>query len=323
MKIRSILTGIFIALAILSGLTASAQALKEAYDEYNAAIALLEIDKAMAIQQFEKAIALCEAIGPEADSLKMGIVANLPALYYDLAYDSYKNQKMEEALTRFQKTVEVAKKYGDERTQKKAENVEPQLYYAIGSQFYKENNFDKALENLNEAVKLDPKFARAWLVIGLIYRKKEDINQLTGAMDKAIEASKADNDQKTAGQAEKVARDFLLIKANQENKKKNYSQALDYLNKALKYDDQFSDIYYLFAVIYNKQSKWQDAVNAGEKGLKIAAPADAGKIQFELGIAYMGLNQNERACSAFRESMKDKNFEASAKYYIEQKLKCQ
>ncbi|MGB9746494.1 MAG: tetratricopeptide repeat protein [Bacteroidales bacterium] len=323
MKMRSVATGILIVLAFLNGLLASAQTLKEAYDEYNAAIALLETDKAAAIQQFEKAVSLCEAIGPEADSLKMGIVGNLPSLYYDLAYDSYKNKKMEEALARFQKTVEVAKKYGDEKTQKKAEDVEPQLYYAIGTQFYKDNNFDKALENLNEAVKLDPAFARAWLVIGLIYRKKEDINQVTGAMDKAIESAKADNDVKTADQAKKVARDFLLIKANQENKKQNYSQALDYLNKALEYDDQFSDIYYLFAVIYNKQSKWQDAVNAGEKGLKTAAPADAGKIQFELGTAYMGLNQNEKACSAFREALKDKNCEASAKYYIEQKLKCQ
>jgi len=297
--------------------------LKDATDAYNQAVQTLQTNKEAAIQQFEKAIQLCQAVGPDADSLLLSITPNLPSLYYDVAYDAYKAKKLDEALIKFQKTIEVADKYGDDRTKKKAEAVEPQLYYAIGVNFYKADNTDKALENLQNAVKINPQFTRAWLVIGLIYRKKEDVNNMMAAMDKTIEAGKAENDLKSVEQATKVTRDFLVILANKEKNKDNLDGAIEYLNKAIAYDANFSDSYYLMAAIYNKQSKWQDAVTAGKKALDLAPQEGRAKIQYELGVAYVGLNQTSDACAAFKEAAKDKNFEASAKFYIEQKLKCQ
>jgi tetratricopeptide (TPR) repeat protein len=312
-----------VAVMILLPPALQAQTLKDATDAYNSAVQLIATDKSAAIVQFEKCLELCTAVGAEADTLKQSVSNGLPGMYYDVAMDSYKAKKIDEALAGFQKAAEVATKYGDEKIKQKALSTEPKLYFAIGNLAFNANDLDKALTNFKKATELDAQYTKAWLALGLVYRKKEDPTNLMAVMDKAIEAGMSENDQKSVDQATKVTRDYLMILSEKSKAKEDYTKALDYLKKAIGYDPKYSDAFYFTAVIYNKQSKWQDAVNAGKKALEnLASGTDGAKIHYELGTAYMNLNDTENACAEFKLALPNKNYEQSAKYYIEQKLKC-
>jgi tetratricopeptide (TPR) repeat protein len=312
-----------VAILVLLPAFLQAQTMKEATEAYNSAVQLMSTDKVAAITQFEKCLELCATVGAEADSLKLSVTGGLPGVYFDVAMDAYKAKKTEEALAGFQKTAEVAEKYGDDKTRQKALSTEPKLYFAIGYAAYNASDFEKALTNLKKAVELDAQYTKAWFALGMVYRKKDDPANMMNAMDKAIEAGLAENDQKTVDQATKATRDYMMILADKAKGKEDYAKALDYLKKSLGYDPKYPDAHYFMAVIYNKQSKWQEAVNAGKKALEnLAEGTDGAKIQYELGTAYMNLNDTGNACSAFKAAMTSKNYEQSAKYYIEQKLKC-
>ena len=86
-----------------------------------------------------------------------------------------------------------------------------------------------------------------------------------------------------------------------------------------------TDIYYQLAVIYNKQSKWDAAIEAGNKALELFGDAGTTKdarIYYELGNSYYGKSDNIAACDAYKKAAKG-DYEALAKYQIEQVLKCQ
>lgn len=306
----------------LLALAVQAQTMKDATDAYNSAVQLMATDRGAAIAEFEKCLDLCNTVGTEADSLKITVEAGLPGVCYDKAVELFNNKKYDEALAAFQKTEDVSKKYNNQATLDKINSNLTKLYFAIGYQAYTGGDLEKAITNLKKSTELDPENTKSWLVLGFVYRKKEDATNMTAAMDKAIAAGTADNDQKTVDQAKKVTSDFLLSLADKLRNKGDLDNSLSYLKKVLSYDANYSNAYYLQAVIFNKQSKWQEAVTAAKKAMETNGTADNAKSQYELGVAYMNLNDTGNACAAFKAAMVNKNYEQGCKYFIEQKLKC-
>jgi serine/threonine protein kinase len=62
---------------------------------------------------------------------------------------------------------------------------EAQNYLDLGRAFEKNDDIDKALENFNLAIKHDPQYAPAFLHLGILYGRKEDLSSANTAFDKA------------------------------------------------------------------------------------------------------------------------------------------
>jgi len=131
------------------------------------------------------------------------------------------------------------------------------------------------------------------------------------------------NQAKLSGTAEKLALSFYgknAAKALQEN---DYPSAEKYFKELVNFKEE-SDVYYQLAVVYNKQQKWDSAIEAANKGLELfteeGTTKDA-KLYFELGSAYKGKGETTTACEMYKKAARG-DYEEAANYEIEHTLKC-
>lgn len=308
-------------LSILSfSLISFSQTLNEAGEAFNNAISLSETDKEKAIEAYNTCIEICNSIGEEGEELKEKAEKQLPGLYYKSAKELYKQKKMEEAIKAFEKTIEIAKKYNDVKTEKSAYNIIPQLYNSIGSSYYKEKDYDKALLNFNKALEMKPDYAKAYFGKGLVFKKKGELDKMKEAMDKAIELDEITESKKIANKAKTVSGKAFVNSGAKALQKGSTENAIKLLLISLDYNNKNANAYYYLTSAYNKQSRWVDAISSANKALELEQKNKA-NIYFELGKAQEGNGNKEAACSAYKKVNSGPNHEA-AKHQITHVLKC-
>jgi tetratricopeptide (TPR) repeat protein len=282
---------------------AAGQTLNEAKEAYNQGAALFGTDKAGAIAQFEKSLDICKTVGADADSTRMKIEAILPGLYFDLANNDYKEKKFAESLPKFEKAKAIAETYNDGKTKQKCVKAMSAANFNLGNNSFKANDIDNALKYYEASVSYDPQYVKGWYMTGQAYIKKDNLEKALPAMDKTIELAVTTGDTATENKANSIVCDYLYKKAMTAFTKNDLSGSMGMLDKYLEYDTKNSEVYYVKALIFNKQSKWADAVKAGNNAINnLKIEANAPKIYIELGNAYTGLKQNGEACAAYKKA---------------------
>jgi tetratricopeptide (TPR) repeat protein len=290
-------------LVALVPMFAAGQTLNEAKEAYNQGATLFATDKAGAITQFEKSLEICKAVGVDADSTRMKIEAYLPGLYFDLANNDYKEKKFAEALPKFEQAKTVAETYNDAKTKQKCVKALSLTNFNLGNNAFKANDLDNAIKYYEQAGTLDAQNSKIWLMVGQSYIKKDDMEKALPAMDKTIELALSANDTATENKVNNVVCDYLRKKAMTAYTKNDFTTSIAMFDKYIEYDNKDSEVYYMKALIFNKQSKYQDAVKAGDNAIKnLKNEANAPKIYIELGNAYMALKQNGEACAAYKKA---------------------
>ena len=318
----------YITLFLVFGFLATAFTLKsqtknDAIEVYNLGVQLVTEDVGEAIKTFNDCLEICNNIGFEGEEIKLQIVEKLPGLYYQNAMSLYKEKKMSEAFSAFEETLTMAEKYEDPATKDLTQNILSQFYNSRGNSFYRNEDYENALASYDKALELNPKFAKPYLYKSLIYKKTEDEENFVLSINTAIEIAQEINDSKTLADTKKTGRDYFLVKGSKALEAKSYQEAVDLLSKSLIYDDKNTGIYFRMAVAYNYLSKWDEAIDAGNKALEFEEEDNGktAKIYFELGNAYLGKGDNDSACNAYKNASYGA-YEEAAKYQIEHVLKC-
>lgn len=277
-----------------------------------------------AISKFEECIQLAIQLGEEGNEMKLKAEGQLPALYYRIASDKYKAKDIDGAITWFEKTVEICNQYGNEEIKGKSINYIPQLYYSRGNTHFKNEEFVKALESYDKAIEYLPDYSRAYYGKGLVYRKTNDEANMIAMLDKAIETGKTSGDDKTSEGASKTARDYIVVEGVKAMKAEDYEIAINRFNASLKYDDKNADPYYYLAVIFNKQLEYEKAVEYALKAVEYdsSEPEKKAGIYFELGNAYVGIVEYQKACEAFKNALYEP-YTNTVKYKMENVLNCE
>jgi tetratricopeptide (TPR) repeat protein len=314
----------FFSFLVALSVIATGQTKNEAIEAYNKAIDLKATDPGAAIKAYEEAIKISSELGEEGEEILGLAELELSPLYYEVALKLYRERKIAEAITGFETAVIISEKYNDKDVKSRSENVLHQLYFTRGNELFRANDDEGALGLFDKALALNPNYSRAFLGKALVYRKQEKTPEFAEAMDMAIETGLLSNDERTVSTAESTARDYFLVRAVRSKERKDYSEAIELAQTSLKYDKSFAETYFLIAVVANIQKRWDDAIEAGNKGLELLNSADdndKAKYYFELGNAYAGKGDTAMACQSFREASVGTYLE-SAKYQIEQVLKC-
>lgn len=302
---------------------AGAQTLEEATNTYNQGVALASTDLPGAITALQQAADIARKLGDEGTEILNLSQQQMPALQYNYATSLYKEKKMDEAITNFELAYEYADNVGDEGIKAKTADLIPKLYRAKGNGEYKAEQYDAALESFAKALKYDPSYAGAYLSEGLVYNKQNNTGLMKVAMDSAIVTGKRTNDDKTVEQAVKFMSDHLMVEANNAFKKNDFNKAITLLDEATAYDENNPELYYLYALSYNKLSKWDEAILSAEKGLNAEekTAAKQARFYFEMGNAQAGKGATDEACASFRKAAVGPLAE-SANYQIKTVLKC-
>lgn len=277
-----------------------------------------------AIEAFKKCISIYDAIGETENENRTTAVNQIPNMQYKYALGLYKEKKYTESIAAFEKLSVYSKTYNNPGLLKKAKGVIPQLYYFKGKDLLDAKDYDASLEALNKSIELNSKYPNAHLRKAQLFDEKGDVENFKLAIQGAIEASQAKNDTKSEETAKQMAGNFYLVAGADAVKAEKYDDAEKYFTTLMEYKDADADIYYQLAVIYNKQSKWDNAIEASNKAIDLMGEAvtmDA-KVYYELGNSYYGKGDNAAACDAYSKAAKG-DYEASAKYQMEQVVKCQ
>ncbi|KAF0197071.1 MAG: hypothetical protein FD166_2030 [Bacteroidetes bacterium] len=318
------ISAILIALMLLVFVNfTNGQTKEEAAAAYNRGVELAATDLPKAIESLILAADIATKTGADAADIQKLAEGQIPLLQYNFATSLYKDKKLDEAITNFILAQDYAKKYNDNSTKSKADDLLPKLYLAKGNADLKEGKYPEAIVSFDKALEYDPTFAKAYLSKGLVFKKQDKFDEMKAAMDKAIENGKAINDEKTVASASKTVAEEYIRLANGAFKKGTFAQVVTLVDESVKYVDNNVEAYYLYALAYNKQSKWDDAIKSAEKGLTLEenTPAKQARFYYETGIAQAGKKDNVSACASFKKAAVGPLAE-QANYQIKTVLKC-
>lgn len=281
-------------------------------------------DYAGAIEAFKLCISIYDELGEAENENRATAVSQIPNMQYKLAYGLYKEKKYDEAIAAFETLQEYSVTYEDAQMGKKAKGIIPKLYYAKGADLIDTKDYTTAIDALDKSLELDPNYPMAYVRKAQVYKEQNDEANFKTSVDGAINSAVAKNDTKTEDTAKKLASSFYINAGASAVKDDKYSEAATYFNTLMEYKEADSDIYYQLAVIYNKQSKWDASIEAGNKALELIGEDETtkdAKVYYELGNSYYGKGDNASACDAYAKANKG-DYAETAKYQMEHVVKC-
>lgn len=316
-KVLSILTAIFIVMSVSVSL--NAQKPQHVADAYNWSLKNYKNDFKSAIDSMEfvdslstKLIESEELEGKLAKQMKKLQKKShkyLPTFYFKFAYKLYKQKRTDMAIDKFKETVEMGKKYDNQKVVKKSKNLLPKLFYNAGTNGMQMMDYQKAINMFDKAVKHRPDWAEAYFKKALAYENAENDALMIKTIKKTIEVAKKIDNESTLKKAIRKGQRYYRQKGAGFIKESKKKEALSAFKKALEFDKKDPYSYYYIALADNKLFKYSKAVEAGNKALELLKPvegdkekAQQAKIYLELGIAKASLGKKEKGCEYLKKA---------------------
>lgn len=310
---KKILVTLLISLCTV-GMT-MAQDLEKATELYNtAATALSSNDNKGALDLFQQALAMAEALGDEGAELVSNCKGIIPQLYMAIGKDFASAKDIDNAITTLKKALEVATQYGAEDVIAEAKDLMPQLLMADANGFLKEKKYPEAVEAFKKVLDVDAENGMAMLRLGQVYAATNQVDEAVEILTKAIEnGQEAD--------AKKQLSNVFVKKAAACQKAKDLKGALEAAQKSVEYLDNANGqkIIGLSALSLKQNKVAADAI----KAYLAMSPNAKDKVQmmYQLGTALVALGSNDEACGYFKEISQDAKWGEAARYQVTV-LKC-
>ncbi|MBS1731596.1 MAG: tetratricopeptide repeat protein [Bacteroidetes bacterium] len=243
-----------------------------------------------------------------------GLLLISVAAFSQTAKESYDNgitlkndQKYEEALAAFKKTISLDASYSYAYFQSawccnELEKYEDALtfldkfnpdndddlaskYVEIGYANYKLENEDEAINAYNEALRYHPNYGVAYRGLGNVYYDNDEYEDAQTNFENAIlyDEENSKSSYYTLG---------WLYNENEE-----YAKAESVLKKAIDYDPEDTRNYEELAYTFMKLGKYNDGITQAKKAIVLNPKSSLG--YYYLGSCYMGLNQKDNAMDAY------------------------
>jgi tetratricopeptide (TPR) repeat protein len=326
MILRGLITGVLI--IIIPGISPG-QTLNEAKEAFNNGVSAIQSNNLdEAILQFNKCMEIYSQLGEEesveAEEMVVQIESKLPALYYQVAMDLYKEKKLDDAIEKFVETSEIADKYNDQSTSQRASKVVPQLYYQRAGNRYDNDDYQGALEDYNKAVELNPEYDKAFYMKSLVCKKLDDEAGFLESTRKAIESAGINSNESVLNKAKESGSTYFLMKGDEAKSAEKYSEARKYIDLAIEFDSENPLAYYLLALVDNHLNNYDGAIEAANKALSYEKdiPEEEARIYYELANALREKGENVKACDAYKKAAYGA-YKDAAEYQIKYVLECE
>lgn len=310
---------------LVVGLSVSAQDLNSTIDVFNEGNQALQSgNMELALEKYQKAHDMAVKLGEEGNEIAAAAKGQIPTLYYQLGVQDYRDKNNDKAINEFQNAIRTGEEFGDAETVLKSREIIPKLYFAKGNDLFKENKFDEALTNYNLSAELDPNYSRAYWGQGLTYNKLGKNDEMDAAFKKSRELAVAEGDQALVERINTTAKRFLQSEGTKQLQTQKWNDALKSLTASNDYLADDPDTFYYMALAYNGQKNWSKATEAAQAGLDLTAAESndvKAKFYFEMGNAYKGAGDNDKACEAYGNAKFGK-FVENATYELTTVLKC-
>ena len=294
-RIAKFFAATMIALSVC--VAAGAQDLTQAGELYNsAAEALNSGNNAVALEGFQKALSMAEALGEEGAALATDCKNIIPKILLQLGKEAANAKDMDKAVELLGQAEKLASEYGMPEVANDAKELVPQIYMADANALLNEKKFAEAAAMYQKCVELNGENGVAWLRLGMCKANSGDTNGAVEAFAKASEFG-----QKAA--ADQQLGNIYLKAAVAAYKAKDQAATLENVLKANEYGNTKANIYGGMAAFNLK--KYDQAIS-----LLQADGTVNGK--YYLARAYEAKGNNAKACEYYKQITSDKNFGAFA-----------
>lgn len=301
-RLSSRIKTLMLALIIAAGSSIHAQSIEEAAELFNQGREFInQGNNKAAIEKLEATIAMCDKLGEEGDELKQQVVGVIPSLYYAHAKSLFDNDQIEESIEAYKTTMKVSEKYNDIETYNLTQGVLAQLFLKNGNDKFRARDFEGAVKDLEQSLLYDSLNTTTLLLMGYSYRRLENTDAMISYFQAAVEIG-GDNDRNARSAAEGLMTHYMNTGARLINAR-NTADGLKYLDTAAIYG-QTGDLWFYYAVGYNSEQRWDEAIAAAEKAIELDPNnrENVAKYNFEIGTAYYGKKDNTRACEAYKKA---------------------
>lgn len=274
----------------------------DAANLYNQSIQLMKTDISAAIEALDSCLKICNLVGDSAIEIRFKAEQFLCDLQLRNTTNLfYTEKKINEAKLAAFKTISIAEKYQSEEVQDKSKKLLGQIYSVIGANYFKEKAYNKAIMAFDSALLFNSSLYKSLLNKALAYRALNNVDDFGKSIDEFITEANKYNDTVQIANAKKTAMEYYRSSGSKANAGNKLADALKYLNKALEYGED-KDVYYFLSDVYNKQKKYDNAIEAANKGLNLETGDSTAKAKYyySLGVAYLGKGNKNEACAAFK-----------------------
>ena len=301
---------LFIAAAVMTAGVVSAQDINQATESYNNGAMELQMgNNGAAIEYFQSALTMGEALGDEGAELVANCKKAICSARLSMAKDLYNAKDFEGALTAFQSAKETAEGYGEAEIAAEAADLMNQTNMlklsTEGKAAMKAKDFATAISCFSKVLEMDPENGATALQLGQAYMNAGQLNEAVAA----LETAKA-NGQET--NAAKLLSNIYLKQAQASNKAKKYQEVIDFAaksNEAL----ENGNAYKLTASALQKLGKNDECIAAYEKYLEVTPNAkDKGGIICTIAVLYQQAGNKAKAKEYYEQIVNDPQFGATA-----------
>lgn len=296
---------------ILSAGMISAQDMAQATETFNnGATALGAGDKAGALEYFQKALEMGEALGVDGEQLVENCKSAIPGIVLSIAKDLIQESKYSEASTKLDEAAQVAQEYGNEDVAQEAKDLVPQMWKLKGANDVKAKDLNAAADAFAKAYAADTTDGKTALTLGQILSQ-------TGKTDEAIEAFRHAAWNGEEANAKGQVSNLYVREANEALRANKLAEAVDLAEKANSYSES-ANAYLIAGQASQKLNRNPAAISNFEKYLEISPNAkNAPAITFTVAALYQGAKNNAKAIEFYKKVQDDAQFGAQAKQMID------
>ena len=290
--------------------TVSAQDLAAVTEIYNAGAAAISTDKAGALNSFEQALKLAEALGEEGQEIVTNCKNIIPNLKLSLAKDLVKESKFDEAIAALQDVQKVAEAYEAFSVVDEAAGLIPQIKLSKANGLYKAKDFEAAAAAFKEILDADPTNGSAAFYMGAALTNAGKTEEAKAAFETAAANGQEANAKKQLGT-------IYLKEASAALKAKKYADAISAALKSNEYAAN-SQTLYIAGQASQLAGKNADAIKYFEQYLEAAPTAsNAGAIAYTVGALYQTAKNNAKAKEFYTKALSDPKYGAEAKKMLD------
>ncbi len=261
------------------------------------------------------------------------------------AFAQNEDEEYQRKLEAWKKQKEEIERQNQEKINSLGSQKASKAHFKNGGDYYKQGDYAAAVREFQEAIKLDPNYAKAYINLGLAYRRLGDFASALKNYDKAVEVAGGNAEIKTSAVSYKAnlyvdTKDYkkaietmdLYLKESPNDADMLYlkgkvvkdglgrlGEAIGILQKAVQADPGMAKAYLELANAYNVNADASTAISSAQKGLAASKDAETtAGLNFELADAYRKSGNSSEALKYYNNSMTSRRYRESAEYWVKQ-----
>ena len=292
--------------AVMTALTVSAQDIAQATENYNNGAMELQMgNKDAALNYFQTALTMAEALGEEGAEVATNCKNAIPVLMVSIAKDLIKAENFDGAIEQLNKAIEVAESYGNADAAEDAKTLVPQVLMSKAGDMLNAKNFAGAAETYQQVVAADTTNGMAALRLGMAL----------GALGKNAEAENAYLLAARHGQEKNAMKQLSSTYVKQAAaflKVKKYQEAVDAALKSNEYQENATAMK-VAGTAASQLKKNEDAIKYLEKYLELSPNAkDAVQMKYTIAATAQTMGNNAKAKEYYQQIVSDPKFGPTA-----------